>query len=187
MVRLETERLVIRELGEEDIPALHAIFSDPEVWRHMDFIKSDSLEHTTEQIRGMIMHNSARPRHAYNFAVLGRRENRIVGWIGFGDPDPPKRHIGQADFGYAFGKEHWSKGYGTECLTAVVRFAFEEVGVETFFGECDKENPASSRVMEKCGFTRIAALTEDSFCYLITRADWARGMMRRSQGKEELK
>ncbi|WKZ30941.1 MAG: GNAT family N-acetyltransferase [Candidatus Dojkabacteria bacterium] len=49
------------------------------------------------------------------------------------------------------GMEYQGKGYATEALNRLIEFCFSLEGVHKIFGECDKENIASQRIMEKCG------------------------------------
>lgn len=53
---------------------------------------------------------------------------------------------------FMIGKEFWNKGYMTEVLSSIVRFFIEEVGVNRIEGRNDIQNPASEKVMIKCGF-----------------------------------
>ncbi len=184
MLKLGSERLIISEIREEDTDLLHAIFSDPDVCRYMEYIKSGSPEQTAKWVKETMKHNDARPRSSYNFSVFTGADGALIGWIGFGRADEKHRHVGGTDFGYAFGKSCWNKGYGTEALGRIVDFVFSEVATDVFWGECNKRNPASGRAMEKAGLNRIADLSEDSFCYRITRAEWERGGRERFPGSD---
>lgn len=175
MLELKTPRLVIREVREGDAEGLHPIFSDPEVTKYMGYIKSESLEKTQAWVKATIEHNAKIPRFAYNFTILLKPAGSVIGWIGFGQANEKVRHIGDRDFGYALGKDRWNKGYGTEALKRIAEFAFAELDTRVFWGECDKKNPGSRRMMEKAGFERISDIAPDSFCYRLTRAQWDAG------------
>lgn len=62
--------------------------------------------------------------------------------------------------GFAIARDRWNQGICTSALEQVVRFAFEELGLHKAAGDCDSDNPASGRVMEKVGFTREGVLKE---------------------------
>jgi ribosomal-protein-alanine N-acetyltransferase len=75
------------------------------------------------------------------------------------------------------------KGYATEAFKRVIKFLFEEVEVETIYAEHLEANPASGRVMEKCGLTyegtlrgrildKISKKNEDIKSYSITREEY---------------
>ena len=56
------------------------------------------------------------------------------------------------ELGYWLGVDHWGKGYATEALHAVIDFAFADLGHAALQAGCRVTNPASRRVLEKCGF-----------------------------------
>jgi RimJ/RimL family protein N-acetyltransferase len=56
------------------------------------------------------------------------------------------------ELGYWFGVEHWGKGYATEALHAVIDYAFTDLAHDTLQAGTRVTNPASRRVLEKCGF-----------------------------------
>jgi RimJ/RimL family protein N-acetyltransferase len=56
------------------------------------------------------------------------------------------------ELGYWLGVDHWGKGYATEALHAVIDYAFTDLGHEALQAGARVTNPASRRVLEKCGF-----------------------------------
>ena len=87
------------------------------------------------------------------------------------------------EIGYCYGAKWWGKGYATEGFKRVIKFLFEEVEVETIYAEHLEANPASGRVMEKCGLTyegtlrgrildKISKKNEDIKSYRITREEY---------------
>jgi len=54
--------------------------------------------------------------------------------------------------GYNIMKNHWNRGYTTEAMKAILRFAFENLGIKKVSGGHAKENLASAKVIEKLGF-----------------------------------
>src|SRR5271169_192169 len=56
------------------------------------------------------------------------------------------------ELGYWLGVEHWGKGYATEALHAVIDYAFTDLAHEALQAGARVTNPASRRVLEKCGF-----------------------------------
>ena len=55
------------------------------------------------------------------------------------------------EIGYCIGQKFWNKGITTEAMKAIIRFFFEEVGVNRIEARHDTKNPASGRVMIKSG------------------------------------
>jgi RimJ/RimL family protein N-acetyltransferase len=58
----------------------------------------------------------------------------------------------QAELGYWLGVPYWGNGYATEALHAVIDYAFTDLGHEALNAGARVTNPASRRVLEKCGF-----------------------------------
>ena len=56
-----------------------------------------------------------------------------------------------AAIGYVINKKYWNQGYTTEANCAVIKLAFEEIGMNKLVALHDKANPASGRVMQKSG------------------------------------
>ncbi len=59
---------------------------------------------------------------------------------------------GAAEIGYGISTEYKGKGYATEAVSAIVRWAIQQLGVARIEAETEFENAASQRVLEKCGF-----------------------------------
>ena len=72
---------------------------------------------------------------------------RLIGACGFTQLD---RH--PPEIGYWLGVKHWGKGYATEAVRAVIDHAFTDLDCEAIQSAARVTNPASRRVLEKCGF-----------------------------------
>jgi ribosomal-protein-alanine N-acetyltransferase len=89
--------------------------------------------------------------------------------------------IEEAEIGYCIGSRWWHRGIVSEALTAVMRYLFEEVGMNRVAARHDPNNPNSGRVMRKCGMiyegtARSADRNNQGVCdaahYAILRSDW---------------
>ena len=65
-----------------------------------------------------------------------------------------------AEIGYSFSKAHWNKGYATEALRTVMDSVFRTLPVNRLEAQHDVRNPASGRVMEKCGMRKEGVLRQ---------------------------
>jgi RimJ/RimL family protein N-acetyltransferase len=77
----------------------------------------------------------------------GQRNEQVIGACGFTQVD---RH--PPELGYWLGAKHWGKGYATEAVRAVIDHAFTDLDCEAVQSAARVTNPASRRVLEKCGF-----------------------------------
>jgi len=88
------------------------------------------------------------------WAVVLKETNEIVGCIGYLTDDSCNTKVenDEAEIGYWVGKSFWNQGICTEAIGLLVKYCFEEKGFSALFGEHFEDNPASGKVMEKCGF-----------------------------------
>lgn len=83
------------------------------------------------------------------FAIYLRdRPETLIGACGIG----PFEEEGETHLGYWIGEPHWGMGYATEAAQTMVDFAFEVTNLGSITCACRVTNPASRRVIEKCGF-----------------------------------
>ena len=82
-----------------------------------------------------------------NFAITLIDDNQLVGAIGLLLQPAHNR----AELGYWVGVPHWGKGYCTEAADAVLAFGFDTLRLHRIHAAHLRRNPASGRVLEKCG------------------------------------
>ena len=153
---------------------MHLLRSDPVVTRYCEYMASSTPEEARAWVQDTMVHNAMEPRFSYNLAIVRREDGCVMGWIGIGRAKDPT--LGELSFGYALRPAFWGQGCMTEALTALLGFAYEELGAASIQGECAAENPASARVMEKAGLRYIECRDEDdgsqSLYYAATAEQW---------------
>jgi RimJ/RimL family protein N-acetyltransferase len=145
-VNLETPRLRLRALREEDAEPLADIFADPTVVEYSGG-RSPSLEEVREGIR---RHIAGYEDRGYGLLAAELRETgELVGRIGFlgTEVDPSA----DAELHYHLAPEAWGSGLATEAARAVLDWAFETGRLGRVVAVIHPENHASRRVAEKCG------------------------------------
>lgn len=89
---------------------------------------------------------------------------------------------GHAELGYWLGVEHWGQGFATEAARGAIDFFFEEFEDEHLYAGARVTNPASRKVLEKCGFQwsgvqlhRFLALGSSTpvDCFRLSRGVWS--------------
>jgi len=144
---LETERLVIRAFVPEDAGAMYRNWaSDPEVTKFLTWPTHES-EEVSAQVVASWVEQSSNPAY-YQWAIVWKETMEAIGSISVVHFNEA---VSQATVGYCIGKAWWHQGVMTECFSAVIRFLFEEVGVNRIEAFHDVNNPHSGMVMEKCG------------------------------------
>ena len=176
-MQLTTERLVLRELEEDDWPAVLAYQSDPRYLRYYAW-EGRTEEDVREFVRMLAGLKREEPRTKFQFAITLRADGRLIGNAGVRKRSPKAR---EADIGYELDPRHWGRGYATEAARAVLWFGFEELGVHRIWANCVADNVGSAHVLEKLGMRREGHLREkeyykgrwwDTLLYAILKDEW---------------
>ena len=168
MVRLETERLLIRDYLESDLEDLHRLLSDAKNMYYLD-IATSTIEESSENLK-----NAMANQDGHYFALCDKRTGAYIGGVGYTiTAETPVGKI--VHMGYFILPEHHGLGYTTEGVKKVLEFAFETDNCVRVTTGCYSDNTASRRVMEKAGFLkegeRIKAAWHDG--ELKDRLDYA--------------
>ena len=146
------ERVRLRPPDEADLALFVRWFNDPEVryWLSM----SDGPEMTLESEREWYDEMRADPTRV--IWCIETEEGRPIGNLGLHAIDEAQ---GRATLGISIGeKGWWSRGYGTEAIRQVLRYAFAELGLRRVDLQVDEDNVRGIRCYEKCGFVREGLL-----------------------------
>ena len=147
--QIETKRLLLRRFRKDDYAAMYKNWaSDPDVTRFLTWPTHESPE-LTEHLLRMWVADYAKPDH-YQWAIELRDLRQPIGSIAVVELDDA---VGKAHIGYCIGKPWWHQGIATETLQAVIRFLFQEVGIQRIEARHDVNNPRSGAVMRSCGMT----------------------------------
>lgn len=176
-MRLETERLIIRELVEHDWRPLLGIEQQPKVVRYMTQEPQTEPSIRAYVERGMLAARDV-PRLVFDFAITERGDDTLIGRVGMRRTESEPQ---MAMLWFLVDPRLAGRGYATEAARALLAYAFDEVGLHRVWGDCDPRNPASGRVMEKVGMRREGHLVEnawikgewcDSVLYAILAREW---------------
>ena len=169
---IRTPRLLLREMTEDDYPALHAILSDPET---MKYYPQPYDEAGTR--RWIAWCRDSYEKHGFGLWAVTLNGEFI------GDCGISMQPIGGQwlpEIGYHIRKDHWRKGYASEAAAACIRVAFEHFGFPAVYSYMNADNEASWRTAMKNGMTQVDAYDDPHHGALrvlrITREEWlARG------------
>ena len=151
---LETADLTLRPVRMKDADDIFRYASDPEVARYVMWEPHRSISDTREYIR--YIRSLYRRGLPSSWAVVHRLSGHVIGSIGFVGYSPVHH---AAEVGYSFSREYWNRGFATQALCAVIDSAFDRIpGLHRLEAQHDVRNPASGRVMEKCGMCREGVL-----------------------------
>lgn len=154
---LTTKRLLIREVQDSDWAALNQIISDPEVRRYMHIGAWETPEGRRGWFEWCIANQMDRQGGNYNWVIVLKSSGEPIGWLGIGDSDRKERE-GDRSMGYMIARDHWGRGHMTEALVAVLHYEFGTLDVLRVVANCETDNFASARVMEKAGMRFVRTL-----------------------------
>lgn len=92
------------------------------------------------------------------FLVFLQETDTLIGCCGSGPVDDKD----EIDFGYWIGENYWGKGFATEAGQAVLDHVFEKDNFDLITTDCQIDNAASLRVLEKLGFKKVGHRTRFS-------------------------
>ena len=170
MTTLETERLLLRPLGLDDLEWLVSLRGDADVMRYIGNEGAVPREKTIERLGRYLR---CWEDHGLGmFGIRFRGAADAVGWAGL----QPLEEPGEMEVGYAFGKSAWGLGLATEAARAVVAWGFGERKLERIVAVASPANEASRRVMDKLGMSYEGIKTRygaDCAYYALTPAAFA--------------
>lgn len=144
---LETDRVILRPFTEGDAADMFRNWaSDDEVTQFLTWPTHTELR-VTEGIVAIWASRNGDPEN-YQWAITIKESGEVIGSLSLMNLDNRNE---SCEVGYCIGKRWWNRGIMTEILREVIRFGFQEVGFERIAARHDITNPASGRVMEKCG------------------------------------
>jgi len=173
---LETQDLLIRRPCPKDATDIFKYASDPEVARYVLWEPHSTLGES----RRFVLDLCRRLRSGYpsSWVVTLRSTGKVIGTIGFVSYSTDNRC---AELGYSLSREYWNRGYTTQALRAVIDSIFTSLPLNRLEAQHDIRNPASGRVMQKCGLRQEGLLHGrilnkgeyiDTVLYAILRSDW---------------
>lgn len=140
-VVLETERLELRRPALADVKAIARLANDRRIAQNTARIP---FPYSQSDAEAFVQSVAAQPRNT-TFLITRLGDPLGIAGISTGRNNLP-------ELGYWLGAPYWDQGYATEAARAVIDYAFEEFGYTELRAGARVVNPASRRVLEKCGF-----------------------------------
>lgn len=175
---IETERLILRKLRQDDDEAVYNYASDPEVSKHVVWDTHTSIEDSRTFIAiNLELYASG---EVATWGIELKEIGKLIGTCGYGSWNIVHA---RGEIGYAIARAYWRRGIMTEATHAMIDFGFERMALNRIEARCEMENIGSSRVMEKVGMSFEGVLREQMFVkgtyrdlkmYSILRHEWRR-------------
>jgi RimJ/RimL family protein N-acetyltransferase len=173
---INTARMSLRWITEDDVDGLYRVFSHPEVMRYWG---TPPLADRNAAVRLLNeIHENFRSRSAMKWAIAEKESNELIGTATLFNLNLDNH---RAELGYGLDRAYWHQGYMNEALQALLFYAFNDLALHRIEADVDPRNAGSIRTLEKLGFQREGYLRErwhvngeiqDALFYGLLRPEW---------------
>lgn len=152
-MQLETNRLILRRFRAGDWQDLFAYLSKEEVVRYEPYPVFSEDACRQEAID--------RSKNDAFWAVCRRDDDKVIGNIYFEQKEPAE--FLTWEIGYVFHSDYYGQGYATEAAQRILQYAFDELHAHRVVAECNTENTASWKLLERLSMRREATFEKVAF------------------------
>lgn len=153
MIRIISDRLLIRDHIEEDLKTMHELLSSEKTMFYLPEIRTKNFNESKQNLQIAIDEASSTNRSKFFFAIMDKFTNSYIGEIGLTKLNENK-YGNVMDLGYFIKEIFWGKGIVTEASKAVINYAFENLNTIKIETGCIEDNKGSERVMIKLGMIK---------------------------------
>jgi ribosomal-protein-alanine N-acetyltransferase len=146
---LHTERLLMREVREDDAHALQAIQNRPEQLRHQA-VEPEELADGARRLQRYFQHRGADDnQRLFGYVAHRKSDGTLIGQVSLSCFFHPEI----ASIGFGVATEYWGHGYAAEMAANLIGFGFDRIGLHRIAADVAIENAACRRVLEKIGMS----------------------------------
>lgn len=147
--QIETERLILRDVSEEDLPILLEQSLETESLKNV-LSSQRSEESNRRELENALAWTKVPDRLYYSLSVLLKSDQTLIGKCSINNVSPKSY---ETSIGWHYGYKYRSNGYATEAARELLNIGFELHNVRMIYADCFPDNYASIRIMEKIGMT----------------------------------
>lgn len=149
---IETERLILREMNQDDLPDLKEILQDAEVMYAYEgpFSDEEVQKWLNNQLRRYIEEKVGL------YAMIIKATNEMIGQCGLTYQDTPKGKV--LEVGYLLKKAFWHHGYATEAAKACMNYAFNIMNADEVYSIIRDTNIPSQKVAIRNGMVKTETI-----------------------------
>lgn len=173
---LETDRLILRNVGNEDIDFIYRLFSNEKV---CEFLYDEELFTTRNEATEFVEWNSNPEEKGFNRWILVEKNNQQqIGTCGYDSWDRTNQI---AEIGYDLWPEYWGQGYMKEGLIVAIESGFNYMALNRINAFVALENINSIKLLEKLGFKNEGIYRDkhffrgkyyDHYSFSLLKRDW---------------
>jgi ribosomal-protein-alanine N-acetyltransferase len=146
-----TNQVCLSEFRRSDRPTLVEHLNDPDIYERTLRIPRPYTAASADAWLGIVAQATRQQGRAVHWAIRNA-DDALIGGVGFDGIQVGQSH--RAEIGYWLAKPFWGRGIMTAVVEKTCQYAFEEFGLVKITAHVFAANPASTRVLEKCGFTQ---------------------------------
>ena len=155
---LETERLLLRQVQDQDANDLFILRSDQTLMRYIDRPLASSIADVQQLVQKI--HDSLIQNDGITWAITLKPGPKLIGTIGFWRIEKENY---RAEIGYMLAVKWQCKGIMSEAMKEVLKYGFKEMNLHSVEANVNPGNEASIRLLEKNQFVREAYFKENYF------------------------
>jgi [ribosomal protein S5]-alanine N-acetyltransferase len=153
--KLETQRLILREITDLDTKGVFTFFSNEEVTKYYG---QEPLENEDQAaILVNFFSESYREKRGIRWGVELKTTKELIGTIGFNALSLKHK---RGEIGYELHPRHWRKGYATEAIRKVLSYGLNEMGLTRIGAVVFLKNTASNELLLNLGFQKEGVLKQ---------------------------
>lgn len=156
-MKLETERLILRDFHRHEWLEVQKFASKEAISRHLGFGEIATESGAELYVKKALAEAGAFFRSSYKLGLSIKPTEELSGscWLDIDSDDNS-----MASIGYFVAEECWGKGYATEMVARLIRFGLHELKLRRLYANCDADNIASRKVLEKNGMQQEGLLRQ---------------------------
>ncbi|MEN4762351.1 GNAT family N-acetyltransferase [Chryseobacterium sp. C39-AII1] len=164
-MRLETERLILRKLEENDVERMFLLDSNSDVMKYIGVEPLTEPDQSREVIK--IIQKQYSETGLGRLAVIEKSTGLLIGWCGLKLlTQETNGYKNVYELGYRFLPETWGKGYASEAAKASLEYGFHQIKANIIYAYAHCENEASLHILTKLGFEKTGEFEEpDGICF----------------------
>ncbi len=155
---IKTERLLLRQVNNDDVNEIFVLRSDERVMRYLDKTPAQSLDEAYEFIKKIT--ELEKNSEAVTWGIALKNEHNLIGTICLWNIQ--KEHY-RAEVGYNLHPDYWAKGIMQEAIQAVIDYGFNSMKLHSIEANVNPGNAASIRLLERNKFKQEAYFKENFY------------------------
>ncbi len=152
---LETERLLLREITQDDREDIFECFSNEELLKHYGQEAFVDIKQAEALIQ--FFSSSFKEKKGIRWGIERKGVKGLIGTVGFNMLSFKHK---RAEIGYELHPDYWRKGYISEAVTRILQYGFSDLGLTRIGAVVFTENDASNLLLKKLGFEREGVLRD---------------------------